>query len=577
MQHTTKTLKGFFATLRMTVLAGILLAGQNAFAQYFLKSYDFPPSGTRTDIGRSIEPVTVGASDGWTIAGFSNSMPGPGGYNWMFLKLTPAGVVSCATLLGFPADDSCFSHVKFSASPVNVLAGFYTMSSPSGPKEKASWSMVDVSCTHLMSRMIADTARHQYRWVTKNPSNDFTQTGFIERFMGSFGARDHILASQYSMGGSLLWAYEYTPPPGYEYVTERGYAICYQATDGTYAITGTTNRFTGASGPLQVFVMKISAAGIPIWFYGYSPTASAPSQSRRIVPLPDGGFAIAGWSPAYDPPGNDVYIFKIDAAGTLVWSNTYAEAPGVREEAHGLIYQPSDASLVFTGLRTIAPGSPDENILLGKVTAATGAPVWFTTYPNTAGPDRGLDLEEAMIPTGYAVTGQLFASVSTSLDPFLMRTDAGGSVPSGCMQPVNLQPRPGSTRGVCGRNIRQLPDMTIQPQVINPVPVVRQLCGDLTGVTGNGNEIPNEYALYQNYPNPFNPSTVISYQITDNSYVKLKVYDATGREAAVLVDAEMNAGTYEIEWDASGYPSGIYFYKLETNGFTDTKKMILMK
>lgn len=159
---------------------------------------------------------------------------------------------------------------------MNVLAGFYTMPSPSGLKEKASWSMVDTSCAVLMSRMIADTARHQYRWVTRTPANIFTLTGYIQRYTP--GAVDHILASQYSPAGVLIWANEYIPP--YTYVTERAYGICYQPTDGSYAITGVTNRFTGPGGPLQVFIMKITAAGVPVWFKGYSPLMGAP-RSRE--------------------------------------------------------------------------------------------------------------------------------------------------------------------------------------------------------------------------------------------------------------------------------------------------------
>jgi hypothetical protein len=557
-----------YKTLFISVL---LLWGQSVFGQYFLKSYDFPPftAPRSTDIGRSIEPVTPvtgGSPFGWTIAGFSNSSALAGGYNWMFLKTSSAGTVSCATLLGFSFDDSCFSHTKFVSSSINVLAGFYTASSMGILKEKASWSMVDTSCGHVMSRQIADTARHQYRWVTRTPSNTFTLTGWIQRFT-TYGAVDYIIASQYTPAGALVWAYEYLPP--YPYVTERAYSIVYQPTDGSYAITGTTNRFTGPAGPLQVFVMKISAAGIPIWFKGYSSMPGAPSQSRRIVALPDGGFAICGWSPAFDP-ANDVYIFKVDAAGTPVWSFTYG-MPTIREEAYGMIYQPSDMSLIFTGLTT-----GGEDILTGKVTAAAGAPVWFRAYPNAAGADRGYDLEEAASPTGYAVTGQLYASASASLDPFLMRTNSLGIVASGCLDSLILQPRPSMWTDICGRNIRQLPDIQIQPQVTNPAPQTRDLCG-LTGIQQTFGGVPDKFALEQNYPNPFNPVTVIGCRLSVAGYVTLKVHDIQGKEVAVLVNGEMPAGNYQIEFDASNYPSGIYFYTLTTNGFSETKRMMLVK
>jgi photosystem II stability/assembly factor-like uncharacterized protein len=106
------------------------------------------------------------------------------------------------------------------------------------------------------------------------------------------------------------------------------------------------------------------------------------------------------------------------------------------------------------------------------------------------------------------------------------------------------------------------------------------------GVTFIGNEedgeIPNEFLLEQNYPNPFNPITKISYSIPELSFVTLKVYDVLGNEIATLLNEEKTAGNYEVEFDShSGsvrnLPSGIYFYKITTSNFSETKKMILMK
>lgn len=85
------------------------------------------------------------------------------------------------------------------------------------------------------------------------------------------------------------------------------------------------------------------------------------------------------------------------------------------------------------------------------------------------------------------------------------------------------------------------------------------------------------YSLSQNYPNPFNPSTVIQYQIPNSDNVILKIYDVLGNKLITLVNEKQNAGRYSVEWDASGYPSGVYFCKLETVKFTKTKKMLLVK
>jgi len=88
---------------------------------------------------------------------------------------------------------------------------------------------------------------------------------------------------------------------------------------------------------------------------------------------------------------------------------------------------------------------------------------------------------------------------------------------------------------------------------------------------------PIEFALIQNYPNPFNPSTVISYSIPQNSYVTLKVYDIIGNEVATLVNQAQSAAKYDIRFDASNLSNGVYFYTINADNFTSTKKMILMK
>jgi hypothetical protein len=90
-------------------------------------------------------------------------------------------------------------------------------------------------------------------------------------------------------------------------------------------------------------------------------------------------------------------------------------------------------------------------------------------------------------------------------------------------------------------------------------------------------EAPNVFTLEQNYPNPFNPSTVINYQLPVNSMVTLKIYDILGNEIVTLVNEEKPAGSYEVEYDGTELPSGIYLYKLQTSNFIDTKKMILIK
>jgi PKD repeat protein len=101
------------------------------------------------------------------------------------------------------------------------------------------------------------------------------------------------------------------------------------------------------------------------------------------------------------------------------------------------------------------------------------------------------------------------------------------------------------------------------------------------GVKQTGSEIPASFKLYQNYPNPFNPSTTIRYDIPPRKEVRgmilLKIYNIVGKEAATLVNENFSPGSYEINWNASDYPSGVYFYKLVAGDYNETKKMLLIK
>jgi len=97
------------------------------------------------------------------------------------------------------------------------------------------------------------------------------------------------------------------------------------------------------------------------------------------------------------------------------------------------------------------------------------------------------------------------------------------------------------------------------------------------GITQTGTEVPKKYSLEQNYPNPFNPATKIQFQVPQSGDTKIIVYDALGKEITTLVDMFIKSGVYEVNWDASLYPSGVYFYRLEINNFSETKRMILLK
>lgn len=105
------------------------------------------------------------------------------------------------------------------------------------------------------------------------------------------------------------------------------------------------------------------------------------------------------------------------------------------------------------------------------------------------------------------------------------------------------------------------------------------------GIKKISSEIPISFSISQNYPNPFNPKTTIKLALPKSSFAKLAIYDILGRKVTTLVNEKLSPGAYEVEWDAGNYPSGVYFYKLETTAvagsstenFIQTKKLVLIK
>ncbi|RPI13137.1 MAG: T9SS C-terminal target domain-containing protein [Ignavibacteriae bacterium] len=166
----------------------------------------------------------------------------------------------------------------------------------------------------------------------------------------------------------------------------------------------------------------------------------------------------------------------------------------------------------------------------------------------------------------------MFTLFGQSFKRKLFRYETGYQTPAGYLYNIGLMGSASGSIGETGYNLFGC--------VINGV-----VYGDTSTVVGlrkTTSEVPVNFSLNQNYPNPFNPSTKIKFEIPSNvkremSNVKIVIYDVIGKEITTLVNEQLSPGTYEVEWNASNNPSGVYFYKLHADGFTDTKRMVLVK
>ena len=112
------------------------------------------------------------------------------------------------------------------------------------------------------------------------------------------------------------------------------------------------------------------------------------------------------------------------------------------------------------------------------------------------------------------------------------------------------------------------------------VPHSPDMAGDINAISSSINqltEIVRGYELSQNFPNPFNPATNIKFSIPNSSKVTLKIYNNNGQEVESLVNEKLNAGSYQVDWNAVNFNSGVYYYKIQAEGFIETRKMLLIK
>ena len=141
---------------------------------------------------------------------------------------------------------------------------------------------------------------------------------------------------------------------------------------------------------------------------------------------------------------------------------------------------------------------------------------------------------------------------------------------------ANIPAQPLGTKVYYYVSATSVSNRTVTKPLTAPNGYIKFNVDNTTGITGNTGTI-NGFQLAQNYPNPFNPETEINFTLQENNFVTLKVYDVSGRLIQELVNDFRTAGNYSVNFNATGIPSGIYFYKLESGSFTDVKKMILVK
>ncbi len=330
------------------------------------------------------------------------------------------------------------------------------------------------------------------------------------------------------------------------------------------------------TGNTNVKMVKLDSAGSPIWSRLYGGPGT---EYGKLSTLGDGGFICVGGTTSSGAGGTDVWLVRLTPDGDTLWTRTYG---GSLEEAGNSIVTMPDGGFMICG-RTSSSGAGGSDGLLIR-TDSLGNQLWMQTYGDSA--EDWFNAIALLNDTSLVMVGATASQYSWLRYAYAVGADTSGeekwslsfgwpvvgSPHISAIKSVAL----GVTPGQNGRifiggsvaytyNYGSFSDAGVSGLRITPTSVEIQA------------DVPERHLLHQNYPNPFNPTTTIRFDITQGSFVKLRIFDVTGRELLTPVNEYLGPGSYSTDVGMPAYPSGVYYYQLQTPAFTSIRKMILMK
>lgn len=419
---------------------------------------------------------------------------------------------------------------------------------------------------------------------------------------------------KYDASGTQLWLQRYN---GTNNDDDAPVSIAVDASGNVYAGGWSSGTTTG----IDYTIVKYSAAGSQVWVKTYNGPESGNDFMNVMIMDNSGNIYATGRSRG--SASDDFATVKFNSAGTLLWSARYQG--GGTDEAVGLTVD-QQGSVIVTGSSVALAGkdyttikynnagvqqwlkrynrtASTEDVPVGIVSDNTGN-VYITGYctgSNTASFDYvtlkynsngdqlwtkifnsglvGVDDKASSIDidqTGNIyVTGTTISSGS-DVDYGTIKYSPTGDVLWSILYESSLSGNDNAVMVKCGTN----GNVYVTGHATGSVSGLDYLTVKYSqpiGITPIGTEVPEGFELGQNYPNPFNPTTNFKLRIAHSGFASVKVYDISGKEVAVLVNENLNAGVYNVDFDGSNLASGTYFYKFEAGTYTETKKMILVK
>ncbi len=398
---------------------------------------------------------------------------------------------------------------------------------------------------------------------------DKTQNIYVVGDEGFYPQNNGALLIKYNPAGDSIKVKRYRPtPPQLPWGQYTGFnKVKIDANDNVYLGGSTYNTMTLN---VDCFVFKFDSSGTQQWFTNYNSGGNRQDRLVDMVLDVNNNVYTTGTTSLGSPI--DYLTLKFNANGSLAWASVYNGTAGGRDYASAIVVDKNGNNVYVTGKSHGLPSTTDYDYLTIKYNTANGDSVWVRRY--NGGGSGNLQIDEAYsiaidsLSNTY-ITGRSINNAGV-FDFATLKYDSAGNQKwiaryLGIGKKVvvdnslNVYVTGGNSEAGTGSDY-----LTIKYS--QPV-----------GIINYSNEVPTSYKLYQNFPNPFNPTTIIYFSIPVRTNVKMCIYDVLGKEVELLINEYLNSGNYDIKWDASGYTSGIYFYKITTESYTETRKMILIK
>ncbi len=508
---------------------------------------------------------------GYILAG--SSMSSPPFFSYYVVRTDSNGDTLWTQVYGGNSSDNG-KYVQQTADGGYIIAG-YTSSFGAGGND----------CYLVKSN---STGVAQWTNTYGGSSNDYcscvqqtAEGGYIAvGYTNSFGAGgyDVYLVKTDSIGDTL-WTRTYGGNGD-----DRGMSVR-QTNDEGYILVGHTYSY-GAGGS-DIYLVKTNSIGDTLWTCIYG--GSSDELGDDVKQTDDGGYIIVGSTESYGAGGWDVYVLKTDSLGNPLWTRNYG---GAASDQGYSIQQTRDGGCIIAGMtESFGAGLSDfylirlaSSALLNVALTPHNPPIRIPVGGGTLTFDAEIHNADSVVWTFDGWTEVIIPSGAV-IGPLVLRTGIP-IVPGQTVMRIVTQTVPGNAPSGNYTYIGKAgsyPDSVVSYDTFDFVKLAGDAASKYRSWTVSGwfdeeaNLSVSEYSLCAASPNPFNPTTTINFTLPQAGKVLLSVFDITGREVGTLANGRYDSGAHRLVFDGSGLASGIYFYKLTAEGFSDTQKMALVK